>query len=187
MARESACVFPLLGSCNRLKDSNPDCKCLSWLKYPCILSSLAFSSPFTWPITSLESEKIFIVFPPIFWTIDIPTSKASYSVSLFVAEKPSLSDFSLVIYSGETRTSHTPEPLWFVASSTYTFHNKGCCREIVPTDFSSMFYFTINSSNRGSANSTTRSARTWPLIEVRDMYLMSKAPRTVPHLAILPV
>ena len=29
MARESACVFPLLGMCNRLKDSNLDCKCLT--------------------------------------------------------------------------------------------------------------------------------------------------------------
>ena len=47
VAKESPCVFPLLGTCNRLKDSNPDCKCLTWLKYPCILSSLASSSPFT--------------------------------------------------------------------------------------------------------------------------------------------
>ena len=47
MARESACVFPLLGTCNRVKDSNPNFKCLTWLKYPCILLSLASSSPFT--------------------------------------------------------------------------------------------------------------------------------------------
>ena len=47
VARESACVFPLLGMCNRLKDSNPNCKCLTWLKYPYILSSLASNSPYT--------------------------------------------------------------------------------------------------------------------------------------------
>ena len=65
VARESACVFPLLGTCSRVKDSNPDCKCLAWLKYPYILSSLASSSPFTWPTTSFESENIFTTFPPI--------------------------------------------------------------------------------------------------------------------------
>jgi len=29
MAKESACIFPLLGICSKLKDSNPDCKCLT--------------------------------------------------------------------------------------------------------------------------------------------------------------
>ena len=29
VARESTCVFPFVGMCNRLKDSNPDCKCLT--------------------------------------------------------------------------------------------------------------------------------------------------------------
>ena len=29
VAKESACVFPLLGTCNKLKDSNPNCKCLA--------------------------------------------------------------------------------------------------------------------------------------------------------------
>ena len=119
--------------------------------------------------------------------MDIPFSKALYSASLFVAEKPSLREFSMVIYSGETRTSPTLEPLWFAALSTDTFHNKASCREIVPIDFSSMFYVAVTSSNGGSANSATRSARTWPLIEVQGMYLMLKAPRTVPRLAILPV
>ena len=41
VARESACVFPLLGICNKLKDS------LTWFKYSYILTSLAFNSPFT--------------------------------------------------------------------------------------------------------------------------------------------
>ena len=63
MARESACVFPLLGTCSRLNDSNLDCKCLTWLNYPCILSSLASSSPFTWLTTSLKSENIFTTSP----------------------------------------------------------------------------------------------------------------------------
>ena len=113
MARESACVFPLLGMCSRLKDSNPDYKCLTWLKYPCILSSLASSSPFTWPTTSLEFENIFTDFPPILWTMDIPSNKVSYSASLFMAENYNLNDFSMVSFLGEIRTSPTPESLWF--------------------------------------------------------------------------
>ena len=90
VAKESACVFPLLGTCSRLKDSNPNCKCLTWLNYPCILSSFASSSPFTWPTTSLESENIFTDFPLILWTMDILSSKTSYSASLFAAESPIL-------------------------------------------------------------------------------------------------
>ena len=121
VARESACVFPLLGMCSRLNDSNLGCKCLTWLKYHCILSSLTSNSPFTWPTTSLESKNIFTTFPPILWTMDIPSSKVSYSASLFVVKKPSLSDFSIVICSGETRTSPTLEPFWFAAPSTYIF------------------------------------------------------------------
>ena len=185
VARDLACVFSLLRMCSRLKDLNPDCKCLTWLKYPCILSSLAPSSPFTWLTTSLEFENTFTAFPLILWTMDIPSSKVSYSALLFVVEKASLSDFLMVICSGETRTSPTLEPLWFATLFTYTFHNKGSCREIVSTDFSSMFCVSTISFNRGLANLATRSVRTWPLIKVWGKYLMSKAPRTVPHFAIL--
>ena len=81
VARELAYVFPLLGTCSRLNDSNLHCKCLTWLKYHCILSSLAYNLPFTWLTTSLESENIFTAFPSILWTMDIPSNKASYSAS----------------------------------------------------------------------------------------------------------
>ena len=47
VAKESAYVFPLLGMCDRLKDSHLDYWCLTWRKYPYILSSLASNSPFT--------------------------------------------------------------------------------------------------------------------------------------------
>ena len=69
VARESKCVFLLLGIYDKLKYSNLDCKFLTWLKYPCILRSLTSNFPWTWPTTSLESEKISIAFPPIFWTM----------------------------------------------------------------------------------------------------------------------
>ena len=113
VARESTCVFLLLGIYDKLKDSNPDCKCLTWFKYSCILRSLASNSPWTWPTTSLELENIPIAFPPIFWTMVILTNRALYSTSLFVVEKPNLKDFSIVILSGDIRTSPTLDPLWF--------------------------------------------------------------------------
>ena len=121
VAKESACVFLLLRMCNKLKNSNLDYKCLTWLKYPCILTSLASNSPFIWPTTNLEFKNIFTAFSPILWTIAIPTSRASYSTLLFVAEKHNLNDFSMLTFLSETRTSPTPDPLWFVVPSTYTF------------------------------------------------------------------
>ena len=66
VARKSECVFLLLGICDKLKDSNIDCKCLTWLNYSCILRSLTSNSPWTWPTSSLESEHISIAFPSIF-------------------------------------------------------------------------------------------------------------------------
>ena len=123
VAKEFAWVFPLLGICDKSKDSNFVCIRLTWPKYSYILVSWASSSPFTWQTISLESENISTALPPIFWTITIPISKASYSVSLFVAENPNLKDFSMVIFSGDTRTSPTPAPNWFTAPSTYTFQD----------------------------------------------------------------
>ena len=120
VARKSACVFLILGICSKLKDSKLDCKCLTWLKYSCILISLAFNSPFNWPITSLDSENTSTVLPPIFWTITIPTNRALYSASFFVAEKPNLKDFSIVIFSGDIKISPTLDPFLLAAPSMYT-------------------------------------------------------------------
>ena len=53
------------------------------------------------------------------------------------------------------------------------------------TNFLSMFSAGSNTSISGSMNSATKSARTCSFMEVRGMYLMSKAPRIVSHLAIL--
>ena len=112
VARKSACVFLLLRICDKLKDLNPDCKCLTWFKYSCILRSLASSSLPTWPTINLESENIYTAFPPIFWTMVILANKPSYSASLFVAKKPNLKDFLIVIISRDIRTSPTPNHLW---------------------------------------------------------------------------
>ena len=40
---------------------------------------------------------------------------------MFVAEKPNHKDFSIVILSGDIRTSLTLDPFWFAAPSMYTF------------------------------------------------------------------
>ena len=173
--------------CSKSKESNLDYRHLTWLRYPCILSSFASNSVFTWPMTSLESKKSFTNFPSIFWTMAIPINKASYSASLFVAEKSNLRDFSIMAFSGDISTSQILEPFWFDALSTYTSQGERQYWEIVPTNFPSMFSAGFNSSIGDSVNLATKSARTCPFTEVRGMYLMSKAPRMVPHLAILPV
>ena len=66
VAKESAWVFPFLGIYDKSKNSNFVCIRLAWLKYSYILVSRASNSSFTWPTTSLESENISTVFPPIF-------------------------------------------------------------------------------------------------------------------------
>ena len=111
VANESVWVFPLLEMCDKLKRSKSDCRRLTWLKYSCIFASLASNSPFTWPTTNLEFENISTAFPPIFCTMAIPCNNASYLASLFVAENSSLRDFSMIVYSGDTRLSPILDPL----------------------------------------------------------------------------
>ena len=43
------------------------------------------------------------------------------------------------------------------------------------------------SFNGGPAGPATRFARIWPLTGVQGMHMVSEAPRTMHHLAILPV
>ena len=45
VTRELACVFLLLGIFGKLKYSNLDCKCLTWLKYSRIQRFMASNSP----------------------------------------------------------------------------------------------------------------------------------------------
>ena len=175
----------LLRICCKMKDSKLDYKCLAWLKYPCTLKSLASNPPFTWPTTNLESENASATFPPIFWIMAILTYKVSYSALLFVAEKPKLKDFSIVILSGDTTTSPTTDPFWLTTPSTYNFQVEVPCREIVSTSFPPKFYSSFSISTRDSVNSAIKSTRTWLLIEVWGIYLMLNAPKTGPHLAIL--
>ena len=111
VAKEFAWVFSLLRICDKLKNSNFVCIHLTWPKYSCILASRASNFPFTWSTTSVESENIFTVFPPIFWTIAIAINKISYSASLFVVENPNRNDFSMVIFLGDTRIRPTWSPL----------------------------------------------------------------------------
>ena len=98
-----------------------------------------------------------------------------------------LKDFSIVILLGDTTTSPTPDHLWLDASSTYNFLDKGSCIEIVSTSIPPKFCFSLSFYSEDSVNSATKSARIWPLTEVQGIYLISKASKIVPHLAILPV
>ena len=90
----------------------------------------------------------------------IPYNKVSYSASKFVAENPSLNDFSVVIFSEDIRTSLTSDPFWFATPSTYTFHRESLCAEIVPTDFPSVFSSSATASIRGLVNSAIKLVRT---------------------------
>ena len=111
VANESAWVFPLLEMCDKLNRSKLGHRRLTWLRYSYILTSLASNSPFTWPTYSLEFEYISIIFPPILCTMAILCNKVSYSASLFMAKNPSFRDFSMIVFSGDIRTSPTPDPL----------------------------------------------------------------------------
>ena len=124
VANESVWVFPLLEMCDKLNRSKLGHRHLTWLRYSCILISLAFNSPFTWPTTSLESKNISTIFPPIFCTMAIPCNKASYSASLFVAENPSLRDFSIIVFSRDIRTS-PPQILFDLLRCQHTPSNMG--------------------------------------------------------------
>ena len=148
---------------------NPDCKCLTWFKYSCILTSLASNSPWTWPTINLEFENISTTFPPIFCTMVIPANRALYSTSLFMVEKLSLKDFSIVTFSGDTKTSPSLEPLWFAVPLMYTLQDKRSREETMPTNFPSKPSFFPFSSTGDLANSATKSARIWHLTEVRGM------------------
>ena len=187
VAKESASVFLLLRIYCMVKNSKPDYKSWAWFKYPCILKSLASNSPFTCPTINHESENNSTIFPSIFWTIAIPISKVSYLASLFVAEKPNLKHFLIVILSGDTITSPTLNPLWFATPSTYNFQGEGSCREMARTCFPPELSSLTSTSMGDLVNSATKSARTCPLTKVRGMYFMSNAPKIVPYLEILPI
>ena len=47
VANESVWVFPLLEMCDKLNRSKLSHRRLTWLRYSCILTSLASNSPFT--------------------------------------------------------------------------------------------------------------------------------------------
>ena len=92
VASESACVFPLLETCVRLKDSKSDCRCLTWPRYSCILASLASNSPIAWPMTNFESEKIRRNAPRFWLSEDHKLYKRSYSMPYLLCIHPEASE-----------------------------------------------------------------------------------------------
>ena len=63
VANESAWVFPLLEMCDKLNRSKPDRRRLTWLRYSCILASLAsnFPSPGLLPVSNPKTSLIFFL------------------------------------------------------------------------------------------------------------------------------
>ena len=186
VAKESAWVFPFLGIYDKSKDSNFFCIHLTWLKYSCILVSHASNSPFTCPTTSLESENISTVFPPIFWTIVIPVNKVSYFASLFVAEKPTLRIFQW------WSSQEIPElaPLLIPASLLLHPYTSSRVRDTVWRLGQLIFhpcYAAPHLFLQDIQQIQPPSQRGPGLLQQCEAYTSSKAPRIVPHLAILQV
>ena len=187
VVRESTCVFLLLGICCKEKDSNLNYKCLTCFKYSCILKSLASNSPFIWLTTNLEFENTSTIFPPIFWTIAIPINKASYSASLFVAKKPNLKDFLMMILSEDTTTNPLQIPFdlmhhQHIPSKIEVFVRRSSQLIFYPCSTSRHFLLSEARQTRPPNPQEPR-----PFIEVRGIYLILKDPRIVAHFAILPV
>ena len=123
-------------------------------KYPWI-----FSLKITWtcPAMSLESQYALTTLPPSFYLAITPASKASYSASLFVAEKPSLRDFSKVIPFGEIIMIPLPNPFWLAAPSTNSCYTCWISIELT-LSASSSFVPSLESPN-SSVNSANKSAK----------------------------
>ena len=112
-----------------------------------------------------------------------PCRRASYSALLFEAPK-----FNLTVYSnnspvGDIRTIPKSEPLEFAVPSIYNDQPVTSWVWSVPlmsSFLTGMFLFS-------GANSTTKSASTYPLMAVLGLCRTSYAPSWVPHLDILPL
>ena len=117
IANNSTWEFCPLKICVKVKLLKQDWACLTLSRYSCIRGSLASNFPLTCLTTKLESNYTSTTFPPSLITIVIPTNKASYSVSLFVAN---YRDFSNTSFLGETSTILSPKPFWFATPSVYT-------------------------------------------------------------------
>lgn len=151
--------------------------CNDWatFRYFNILESFASKSPWNWHTTNWESEHISTSVAPILTTAQNLANKASHSTSLFESQKPNLRECSILMPSGDSNTILTPESRAFDAPSTYIFHDQG---EIWCTSYAAPL---------SRVNSVTKSVRTYPLIALLGLYLISKDPKVVPYLAILPV
>ena len=107
------------------------------------------------------------------------TINAPYSASLLDVEKPKWTACSSTRPSGDTSTILASEPLQLEAPSTNNSH------------FSLPELNWVSGRIHGTGsprrcwNSTMKSARTYPLMAVRGLYLMSNDPNCTPYLVIL--
>lgn len=117
VTNESALEFVLLGICFIGNTSKLDCSCFTWLRYHFVLWSFALNYPVTCPTMSLESQNTSMALPPSFFIAFKPARKASYSVSLFVVEKPNCKDFFNIDMLGGNYNYSYPRPFWLEATS----------------------------------------------------------------------
>ena len=198
VTNELAWGFLLLRTCFIENTSKLDYSCFTWLRYHCILWSLAPNPFLTCLVMSLESQNTSTTLPQCFYTVFKPTRRASYSALLFMAGKLNLKDFSMagklnlkdfsmVMHLGETRIILILEPFRLAAPSTYNSQSCGRDIEINKIYLSSIPPSTMTSFSIPSVNSATSSAKTCPFTTIRGKYLMLNSFIMDPHFATLPV
>ena len=153
LASQSASTFSSLGM--RRNSTFLKCESKVWtnVRYFFILSSLASYSPLTCPMISWESLLTMRFLILIFFDNFSPARRASYSASLFVAQKRSWMAYSSLSFSGETRMIPAPPISLVDDSSILTVQTSSC------SDSSSSF--------QEGVNSAMKSARALAFIAVR--------------------
>jgi hypothetical protein len=115
-------------------------------RYRCIRSSFASYSPFTCPMISLESLWTSNDVVPSVLAILNPTSNASYSASLLVAEYCNLMAWLITPPSSGTSTTPSPSAIVVDDPSILTFHY----RLLWVSSFAGSFAFIVNSSMKSA-------------------------------------
>ncbi|GAA0184488.1 hypothetical protein LIER_31776 [Lithospermum erythrorhizon] len=131
-----------------------------------IMCELPWISDIAPPIHA-ESEASLLSFPRLYYVIRIcltlkdrissnPATTTSYSASLLVASKLNRSAYSISIPLGPRISNPTPDPLLFLAPSTYTVHFGGGSRRLSSGPLIRCGSLVVHS--------TMQSARAWALI-----------------------
>ena len=122
LASKSARAFFSLGTCTSSNIANDPFRTWTYTKYAAIRGSLAWYSPFTWPVTSRESLFANKLCAPISLANSMPTMRASYSDWLLLALKANCRACSINSPFGPSNMTPTLLPCWLEDLSTESTH-----------------------------------------------------------------